>query len=289
MKNLCVKIMIIFFLSFNCKAETNFNEPDLDEFSYEIPVVKDDYEKLNRKIFYFNSQLDIYFVDPILSVYRKIPKPVRASFANLSDTILESPVKVYTALAAQQGEIAMQNSARFFINFTFGFLGLFDAASNMGIEKSDFSLGDVFTYYGMPAGNYVVLPLLGGNTARGALSIPFVMAMSSAMLSKATAGTNGMLMYFFVEDNTLVGGISTSPVADVVISQFYIWHLIDEYEPLKRQIKEGSLDYYTAYKTLFFQVAMAREKTIKELRYKHTKTKLSDNIPFSDNRMLDIY
>jgi ABC-type transporter lipoprotein component MlaA len=289
MKNLFVKIITILLLSFDCCAQNNFNESEFDEFSYEIPVVKDEYEKINRKIFYFNQKLDLYFVDPVLLVYRKIPKPVRASFANLSDTILESPVKIYTSLAAQQGEIAMQNSARFFINFTFGFLGLFDAASNMGIEKADFSLGDVFTYYGMPAGNYVVLPLIGGNTARGAVSIPFVMAMSSATVSKFITADSGMLMYFFVEDNTLVGGISTSQVADSVISQFYIWHIIDEYEPLKRQIREGSLDYYTAYKTLFFQVTMVREKTIKELRYKHTKTKLSDNIPFSDNRMLDIY
>lgn len=287
MKNF-LKLFAIFILFNAALANTNF-EDEFDEFLVVESIEKDKYEKFNRKVFYFNEKLDLHIIMPLLKVYRIVPKPVRKSFANVSDTILESPVKIYTSLMAQQGEIALHNTGRFFVNFTFGFFGFFDVASNIGLEKRDFSLGDVFTYYGMEAGNYIVLPVIGGQTSRGALSVPFVMAMSSALVSRNTIGSNGMLMYFFIDSKTIIGQISTSPALDTTIGQMYIWHLIDEYEPLKRQIKEGSIDYYSAYRSMFFQIDKKRELLVKSLRNQHTKVKLKHNKPLSDNRMLDIY
>ena len=71
-----------------------------------------------------------------------------------------------------QGQIktAGVNTGRFVINTTVGILGIFDVASKIGFseyEKEDY--GQTFGAWGVGAGCYVVLPVLGPSTVRDAV------------------------------------------------------------------------------------------------------------------------
>ena len=63
--------------------------------------------------------------------------------------------------------LAGKNSARFIVNTTIGILGIFDPASNMGLndyEKEDW--GQTLATWGVGSGCYIVLPVLGPSTLR---------------------------------------------------------------------------------------------------------------------------
>jgi phospholipid-binding lipoprotein MlaA len=69
-----------------------------------------------------------------------------------------------------QGDIgdAIHNTARFAVNTTLGLLGLFDPATEMGLESRDTGFADTLANWGASEGAYVVLPLLGPSTERDA-------------------------------------------------------------------------------------------------------------------------
>ena len=53
---------------------------------------------------------------------------------------------------------------RVLINSLFGIGGLFDVASEMGIESGDEDFGQTFRHWGIPAGPYLFVPLFGPMT-----------------------------------------------------------------------------------------------------------------------------
>jgi phospholipid-binding lipoprotein MlaA len=55
---------------------------------------------------------------------------------------------------------------RVLINSTVGLFGLFDVASNWGLEKTQEDFGQTLAVWGTPKGAYVVLPVLGSSTLR---------------------------------------------------------------------------------------------------------------------------
>jgi phospholipid-binding lipoprotein MlaA len=61
---------------------------------------------------------------------------------------------------------------RFNVNTFFGLGGLLDVASEMNIERHREDFGQTLGRWGLGAGPYVVLPLLGPSTLRDALALP---------------------------------------------------------------------------------------------------------------------
>ena len=55
---------------------------------------------------------------------------------------------------------------RVLINSTFGILGLFDVASEVGLQKHDEDFGQTLGYWGIGTGPYLMLPLLGPSNLR---------------------------------------------------------------------------------------------------------------------------
>ena len=274
----------ILFFTF-CFSVCFSNEFD----DFETATVSDKYERTNRKIYNFNIKFDKYFTHPVLYFYWKLPFEFRDGMADVAYNSLETPIAFYTSLSAKQGEVGLNNLTRFIVNFSLGFLGFFNVADDIGIEKSDFGLSDLFIYYDIPIGQYIVLPILGGGSMRHSVSIPFVVMMSSSALSRQTTGDRKMLMYFFLNENTLLGGLASSPVQDTILSQFYIWSLLSKYKPLEEQVRQSSIDSYSAYKNFIFQTEMSRVTHIKALRQQNKSISHEDNISFTDNRMLVIY
>ena len=60
-----------------------------------------------------------------------------------------------------KGEAAGRDFVRFNINTLFGVFGLFDSASEAGIDHQYEDFGQTLGRWGVPAGAYIVLPLLG--------------------------------------------------------------------------------------------------------------------------------
>ena len=132
-------------------------------------VPHDPLEPLNRGIYGFNEKIDTVVLKPVATVYRDIaPDTVRTGvhnfFGNLKD--LWSSINALAQLRPQE---AVENFMRFNVNTVFGLGGVIDLASEMGIPRTELDFGQTLGRWGMPAGPYIVLPLLGPSSGRDLL------------------------------------------------------------------------------------------------------------------------
>lgn len=149
------------------------DEDDDDFFFFEeeedaAPEIADPLESLNRATFAFNDKLYRHFLKPVARGLRKIPEPVRVSGANFFDN-LGTPMSAFNALLQLDLPNAGTETARFLINTTIGLLGLFDPATDMGIEQDNEDLGQTMGKHGIGHGFYVVIPFLGASSLRDGL------------------------------------------------------------------------------------------------------------------------
>lgn len=132
----------------------------------QTPSKQDPFEGFNRTVFQFNDTLDRVALKPAAQAYnRALPQFLRdrvsSFFSNIGD--------VYTAANnLLQGKITAgtQDIMRVAMNSTFGLGGLFDFASQARLPKHQSDFGITLGHYGVPAGPYLVLPLLGPSTVR---------------------------------------------------------------------------------------------------------------------------
>ena len=157
------KRALAFGLSFALLTACSIPEPGTD--------VHDPYEAVNRATHRVNVELDRSALRPASQVYGTlVPAPVRRSVDNAADN-LGTPSAVMNNLL--QGDVgdALHNTARFAVNTTLGLLGLFDPATEMGLEDRDTGFADTLASWGASEGAYVVLPLYGASTERDAAGL----------------------------------------------------------------------------------------------------------------------
>lgn len=127
----------------------------------------DPYEGFNRKVFGFNNSVDDYVAKPISDAYQFItPKFVQTGVSNFFGNLKTINVVLNDLLQAKFSQSA-SDTGRFAVNSTFGLLGLFDVASELGLEQHDEDFDQTLAVWGVSPGSYLVLPLLGPSTARG--------------------------------------------------------------------------------------------------------------------------
>ena len=130
--------------------------------------VKDCFEGLNRGIFAFNQALDQIIIEPAAKGYRLLPSAIRTGTSNALSNI-SLVVTIPNNILQGDFNLAGKNSARFLVNSTIGVLGIFDPASNIGLngyDKEDW--GQTLGKWGVSEGCYIVLPILGPSTVRDA-------------------------------------------------------------------------------------------------------------------------
>lgn len=127
---------------------------------------RDPFERFNRGVYQFNEQLDRAILKPVAEGYRAVLPPfVRQSVSNVFSNLNDVRVGLNNAL---QGKFttAYSDFGRVFINSTLGVLGLFDIASEAGIEKHDEDFGQTLGRWGVREGPFLMLPLFGPSTVR---------------------------------------------------------------------------------------------------------------------------
>jgi phospholipid-binding lipoprotein MlaA len=126
----------------------------------------DPFEGFNRGVYEFNEAVDKAVLKPVAEGYRfVVPQFIRSSVGNFFSNLNDVLVALNNVL---QGKFkaAYSDFGRVAINSTIGVLGLFDVASEAGIEKHDEDFGQTLGWWGVRDGPFIMLPFFGPSTAR---------------------------------------------------------------------------------------------------------------------------
>jgi phospholipid-binding lipoprotein MlaA len=127
----------------------------------------DPYEGFNRKVFVFNKALDDYVAAPVTDVYLWItPEFMQAGVSNFFSNLQDINV-VLNDMMQGKVEQGAEDTGRFAVNTTLGLLGLFDVATEFGLEKHNEDFAQTLAVWGVPQGPYLVIPVIGPATTRG--------------------------------------------------------------------------------------------------------------------------
>ncbi|MDP6588275.1 MAG: VacJ family lipoprotein [Alphaproteobacteria bacterium] len=198
--------------------------------------ISDPLEGFNRAVFFLNDGLDTILIRPIAYLYGNILPPfvkrrVRNFFTNVNE-----PVTFANDLLQLEFEDAGVIGARFLVNSTVGLAGLFDVASEIGLEPHKADFGQTLYSYGTGPGPYLVLPLLGPSNLRDSTGL-----VVDAVLNPFT-------WLLEPEENIAIA------VGKGLVRREELLVPLDS-------LRESSVDYYAALRSLYYQdraVALGR-------------------------------
>jgi phospholipid-binding lipoprotein MlaA len=126
----------------------------------------DPLESVNRGIFEFNRHVDSFVLKPVATAYTTwVPGFFRERVHSMLVN-LRAPVVLANDLLQGEGERAGITVARFLVNSTLGFAGMFDMATEMGLEHHDEDFGQTLAVWGVDEGPYLMIPVLGPSNLR---------------------------------------------------------------------------------------------------------------------------
>ena len=207
------------------------SQPGAEDEEYSV---HDPLEPVNRGIFAVNLVADDYVIRPVAQAYRDyIPQPIRNGVHNFL-TNLRSPVIMFNDALQGQGKLAGDTFARLWVNTILGLGGIMDVASDIGIPFHDADFGQTLGVWGVPAGPYLVLPILGPSDARDTVGL---VADSYADPFNGLMRKNGDDGDYVILGRTVVAGID----------------LRSRNIDLLDRIRSTSLDYYATLRSLYQQ------------------------------------
>ncbi|EER62215.1 VacJ family lipoprotein [Acidovorax delafieldii 2AN] len=132
----------------------------------------DPLEPYNRSMTRFNDDVDTALLKPVATAYKEVvPSTVRTGVNNFFGNLGDAWSFVNSVLQLRAEE-ALSSLVRFNVNTVFGLGGVFDVASEMGVERNRQDFGLTLGRWGVPTGPYLVLPLLGPSTVRDTAALP---------------------------------------------------------------------------------------------------------------------
>lgn len=191
----------------------------------------DPWEKVNRRFYKVNRAIDGAVLRPAALAYEKaMPSPLRKGLHNFLANLGEPMVFINDILQFKIAKGA-KTVARFAANSTVGVGGLMDPAKKIGLQHHDNNFGVTLARYGVPAGPYVFLPLLGPSTVRDLVASGVSLAANPLTFAKFSgAGV-------FNTSKTLVAGLDDRAEAD----------------PDLKAIDEMGTDSYATMRSLYLQ------------------------------------
>ncbi|HEY3638909.1 MAG TPA: VacJ family lipoprotein [Rhizomicrobium sp.] len=204
--------------------------------SPEALSANDPLEPTNRAIYTFDEKFDRAIFLPVAGLYiNKVPKTVRTGIHNILSNA-DEPVTIANDLLQVRLGQAGRMTARMALNSTIGVAGIVDIAAKHGLpeEKADF--GQTLSRYGVGAGPFLVLPIIGPEPPRDLV---------------------GDTADLFIDPLTWLppGWPLTSRVgltAGVQIWEPYITHARDIV--LRHELEKGSLDPYATMRSVSRQI-----------------------------------
>ena len=199
---------------------------------------KECFEKFSRGVYKFNKGFDKAVLKPIAAGYNKLPEPIKTGTGNFTSN-LGTLLTIPNHLLQGQWRLAGESTASFAINSTVGVLGFANPASKLGLKNQQEDVGQTLGAYGVQAGCYFVLPILGPTTIRdsvGKVADTFVDPFAHITLrEKELANFSGNKVDYF----SVQGATAVDFRADNMTN-------LDSLE-------KNSLDEYAAMKSLYLQ------------------------------------
>jgi len=205
-------------------------------------IVVDDHdplETINRGIFAVNRVIDGLILSPAAHIYRGVMADFAQRSVHNALSNLATPVVLLNSALQGDTDNFGRSLGRCVVNSTVGIAGLFDVASNIGIPRShDKDFGQTMGVWGVGAGPYIMLPIVGPSDARDTLGLaadvlsdPFTWILN----------TNADLAYEAVK-----GVVKRSDLM-----------------PLTDRIYRDSLDPYASFRSIYLQ---HRNKVVRDYR-----------------------
>ncbi|MGQ0428829.1 MAG: MlaA family lipoprotein [Gammaproteobacteria bacterium] len=183
------------------------------------PAPGDPLEGWNRGVQRVNDAIDRGVLKPVASAYqRHVPRPVRTGIGNLLSH-LAFPVTIVNDLLQAKLLATAQDLGRFALNSTLGLAGLLDPASDADLPRHEEDFGQTLGRWGVPAGPYLVLPLIGPSTLR---DTPAMFADAQADLRvqlEIRAGERAALGALYAVDRR-AGLLAADPALDAAFDRY---------------------------------------------------------------------
>ena len=192
----------------------------------------DPFESYNRMVFDANRDVEPWVVQPLVNAYDAVaPEAVQRAVARIL-TNLDSPAVFVNDLLQLDPIGASITATRFALNTTVGLLGIWDPATDMGIDGHDTDFGQTMAFAGIPSGPYLILFLIGPTNARDAFGyiVDFFFRPTTYVLTPAA-----QVLFTGVREGSI--GISKREAQDEAL----------------RQLEASSMDFYAALRNGYFQ------------------------------------
>jgi phospholipid-binding lipoprotein MlaA len=207
-------------------ATTNTGE---DEASSRDPL-----ESVNRGVFAFNEQVDMYFLKPVAEKYVEYTPEVARKGVHNFVTNLGEPKTAVNSLLQGNFKNFGNSTTRFLVNVAFGYGGFVDRASKEGVFATQEDFGQTLGVWGVPTGAYIVLPFLGASDVRDTTGkIIDTLALDPFGRVENNAGDKEYLFY-------VVRGV------DIVDKRAEFLGTVDT-------LRDNAVDFYAKVRNIFWQ------------------------------------
>jgi phospholipid-binding lipoprotein MlaA len=196
----------------------------------------DPIEPVNRGIFWFNDELDVYVFEPIAQLYKNnMPDVVQTGIGNFFRN-LRYPSYLVSDVIQGKFSQAVDHTGRFVVNSTVGIVGLIDVAEDLGLPDHEEDFAIALAYHGVPAGPYLVIPFLGPSNVRDGI---------------------GLIVDGFLNPISWIGYTNASNSAKIAVTSTAVGvNFIHTRAGLIQAIeaaKESSVDYYLFLQGAYYQ------------------------------------
>lgn len=201
----------------------------------------DPWQRFNRRSYAAGGFIDRVLIRPVARTYRRFtPAPLRRGLGNVVHNLRE-PVTAVNGVLQVRPKVAVKAAGRFVVNSTVGVLGLFDVAGRGGLERQPADFGQTLGRYGVGAGPYLYLPLVGPSTLRDGAG-----GVVNTLTDPVSLATGGPATDFAV-GRTVLRGLDARVAADGTITA----------------VEQESTDPYATIRSSYLQY---REAMVREAR-----------------------
>lgn len=206
------------------------------------PAFWDPWEPLNRPLFAVHQFLDDFLIRPVAASYGWVtPDPIKEGVRNAFDN-LRSPVIFLNDVLQFDMSDAGTTLGRFMMNSTVGGLGFFDVAERIGYPGHPADFAQTLDRYGLPAGPYLVVPVIGPGSIRH-------------HFGRIVDVASNPITWIDAVDEPVKIGLT---VGDAVTLRETLVEPLDE-------LRKDSLDWYATFRATYYQdraVALRKGDTV---------------------------